>query len=382
MVSSLRPLIQPPPVSGQMFVPRRARLASRAVGAGHRDVPGDAPQRVGRVARRRRRPVRVVILVPVFFVGLRDDASGLQLDLPLLEHQRVLAARPFLYRREAEPVGRAVLVLAMHWMTRGQMMVRVPLLDQRARRVRPCLVAEAVEIVAEVPRDVRERAQPRHRITDVPALVVAAGRGLGAVRRDVDDGRHDDVAVAGVPGHALPFLPVRDVEPRVVDAGPVEAVGILRDPRAQHHAEVVAGHHRLAPVDVGGPVDERADAVHLQAAQPIDDRLDDAVVAPSGDPEGRGAVEEIVLARAFPDEMPRVVLVHADWTTTMTVGRVERAGHALLECALMVGDLIRVVAGSGRHEADPEDAAVRRHRRSLPQPSAPLRPFCQTSRSA
>src|SRR4029079_6117196 len=103
------------------------------------------------------------------------DASRLQLNLPLLEHQRVLAARPLLYRRESEPVRRAILGLAVHWMTRGQMMVRVPLLDQRACRVRPGLVTEAVQIVAEVPRHVRERAQPRHRIPDVPALVVAAG---------------------------------------------------------------------------------------------------------------------------------------------------------------------------------------------------------------
>ena len=97
--------------------------------------------------------------------------------------------------------------------------------------MRPLLVAEAVEIVAQVPGDVRESAQPRDRVPDVAPLVLAAGRRLGLVRGDVQNRRDDHVAVPGEAQHALPLLPVRDVEAREVDARVVEVLGLFPPPR-------------------------------------------------------------------------------------------------------------------------------------------------------
>ena len=107
------------------------------------------------------------------------------LDLPLLQHQGVLPARPVLDRSESEPVRGAVLVLAMHRVAGGQVLVRIPAHQQSSRLVRPLLVAEAVQIIAQIPGDVGECAQPRGRIAEVAPLVLAAGRRLGFVRGDI-----------------------------------------------------------------------------------------------------------------------------------------------------------------------------------------------------
>ena len=74
-------------------------------------------------------------------------------------------------------------MLAVHRMAGGQVFVRIPALDQRARLVRPLLVAEAVQVVAQVLGDVRERAQARRRVAKVAPLVVAARRRDGLWRR-------------------------------------------------------------------------------------------------------------------------------------------------------------------------------------------------------
>ena len=77
----------------------------RSPPAGRRDIPGRLPQGFRGISRRCWRPVRVVVLVSVLFVRLRNDPSRLHLDLALLQHQGVLPARPVLDGRESEPVG-------------------------------------------------------------------------------------------------------------------------------------------------------------------------------------------------------------------------------------------------------------------------------------
>src|SRR5262249_5390288 len=179
------------------------------------------------------RPKGVVVLVAIFLVRLRNDPPRPELNLPLLEHDLMLLAGPVLDGREAEPRRRAVLMFRFYRVAGGQVSVGVVFVDEGARLMRPLFVPVAVEVVAQVPGNVGEGAQPRQRVADVPPFVLAAGGRLRLVSRNVQDRRNDDVAVAGVAQHALPLPPVGDVEPREADARAVEAFGPRRDPGPQ-----------------------------------------------------------------------------------------------------------------------------------------------------
>src|SRR5271157_3561621 len=115
-----------------------------------------------------------MVLVTVFFVRLRNDAPALQLLLALAEHENVLIARPFLKRGEVKPIRSAVLVLIVDWMAGGQVPTRIPLLNECASRMRPVLIAVAIEVVAQVPGDVGERAEPVHGVANETMFILAA----------------------------------------------------------------------------------------------------------------------------------------------------------------------------------------------------------------
>src|SRR5262249_54885700 len=70
--------------------PASCRLTGRSVGTGHGDVPGNASQGFRRVPIRLWRPMRIMVFIAIFLVRLWDDTAGAELDLPLLEHKRVL----------------------------------------------------------------------------------------------------------------------------------------------------------------------------------------------------------------------------------------------------------------------------------------------------
>ncbi len=166
-----------------------------------------------------------MILVSILFVGLWDDAACFELDLPLLQHQLVLLARPILDRSESEPIGGAVLVLAMDRMAGSQMLVRVPALNQRSNFMSPFFIPVTIEVISEVPVDIRVGTQPGDRITDVAPFVLTVCRRLGLVSRDVQNCRDNDIAVSGKAEHALPFLPIGHVEAGVIVPGVIKAVG-------------------------------------------------------------------------------------------------------------------------------------------------------------
>ena len=81
-------------------------------------------------------------------------------------------------------------------MAAGKVLVGVPAFDQGSRLVRPFLIAEAVEIVAQIVSDVRKSAQPRDGVMDVAPLVFAARRRLSVVRGNILNHRDDHVALA------------------------------------------------------------------------------------------------------------------------------------------------------------------------------------------
>src|SRR5215467_11993623 len=88
--------------------------------------------------------------------------------------------------------------------------------------------------------------------------------------------------------------------------------------------------------------------------------VDDALVPPAHQPERSRAVEEVVVARTFPDEVPGIFRIHSNRTPAMSVHRVERSRVGFREIALPVVNRVRVIAGRGWHKPDPKDTAVTR----------------------
>ena len=66
----------------------------------------------------------------------------------------MLLARPILIRSKSEPVGCAVLVHGLDRVTRGKVMIRIPLLNQRSGIVSPLVASITLQIVAKIPRDI------------------------------------------------------------------------------------------------------------------------------------------------------------------------------------------------------------------------------------
>jgi len=157
---------------------------------------------------------------------------------------------------------------------------------------------------------------------------------------------------------ALELLPVSHPEAAVIEAGVIDVVRLFGRPGGDIHGEVVSHHHRFAVEEVGAAGDGHAQAIDLQPVQPLQAVVDDPVVLPSHQPVRGGAVEEVVLARALPDEVPRILRIDADGAATVAVVGMKRAREVFLENALPVPHGIAIVARLGRHEADAVYAAV------------------------
>ena len=82
-----------------------------------------------------------------------------------------------------------------------------------------------IEIVTEVPGDVREGAEASDRIADEAMFVGASGRRMDAAIIHVEHERKDHVSIAGKANRAFELLPVRHLEPAVVEAGMENIVG-------------------------------------------------------------------------------------------------------------------------------------------------------------
>ncbi len=176
--------------------------------------------------------MRVVVLVAVLLIGLRNDAAGLLLQLARREHQVVLIAPPFLIRSEAEPGGSAILVVVAGCRMAGlEVLPGIALLNIDARFVGPFHVAVDVEVVAEIPGNVGERTEAVDGVADEAALVFAARFGMDLAVAHVEDEGNDHVLLAGVLEHAIKALPIVKVVAGVVEAGVEGIFRVLGDPR-------------------------------------------------------------------------------------------------------------------------------------------------------
>src|SRR5438309_5044902 len=164
--------------------------------------------------------------------------------------------------------------------------------------------------------------------------------------------------VTSEPQHPLPLLPVGHVKTGIVDTWVIETLRCLGNPWMQKVTEVFTGHHGFSPINVSCTRKQHADSIDLHANQSLDAVIDDSFLAPAHQPKGGGTVEKVVLARAFPNEMPGVFGIHTHRASSVAVGGAEGARVRHLEIALPVSDRVRIVARRGWHEADSENAAI------------------------
>src|SRR5262249_6038122 len=147
----------------------------------------------------------------------------------------------------------------------------------------------------------------------------------------------------------------------VVEAGVRRVVGALGDPRVEIRVKLGAGDDRLTPETAGPPAAQQdAEPVDLEAVPPGQRPADDLFGLPAHQEEGGIAVEEVMLAGALPDEVPRVIPVHAQDAAPLAGRRLELAGMLADDVALAERQVVGVIARPGRHEADSIGAAVRR----------------------
>ncbi len=220
-------------------------------------------------------------------------------------------------------------------------------------------------LVGHVPHDVREGGAAGHGVAVVPLFVRAAHARLAERIRsrpaavDIEDHRHDHVQVAGVPQQPVVLLPMGDVEPRHVEARILQTLRPRGDPRVQQERELVRRvrvfHPGLSVLHAAH--DHDPDAIDLQPVQPVQ-ALPDRLVVPAHQKVSRRPVPEIVLARAFPEEMPGVLGIDPHQPAATGVASGERARVFRLEIPLPVGDRVGMNTRLGRHEPNAKHTAV------------------------
>src|SRR6476659_8982548 len=104
---------------------------SGLVAACHCDFPSCSTIFISRGDRRFvRDPRRIVILVAIFFVELRNDPSRGLLPPPLIQHPPVQWPIPPLKTGHAKPQRRSILVPIIPWMTWRQVVIRIRLIKR------------------------------------------------------------------------------------------------------------------------------------------------------------------------------------------------------------------------------------------------------------
>src|SRR5579871_1918678 len=240
-----------------------------------------------------------------------------------------------------------------------QVLVGIKALDQHAGFVGPFLIAVCVQIVAKVPGDIGEGCKAVDGVTDVAMLILASGGGMNLAVAHVEDHRDVHVAIARKLQHAIELLPIRQIEPVVVEAWVKRVVRALCRPGCNERRPGLSDHDRLAKKGGGLPAGEgHTQPVDFEPVQPIDAVLNGVVITKADQPIRGGSVEEVVLPGSLPDEVPWVLGIYREEAALLCFDGAESARGGLCETALLVGDGVLVIAGKGGHEADAEESAV------------------------
>src|SRR5262249_1092127 len=128
----------------------------------------------------------------------------------------------------------------------------------------------------------------------------------------------------------------------------------------QRHLKIIASHYRLPPQTVGSSRNQYSNSIDLHPRQKIDPVVDRSLLAASPQKKRRCPLGKVVLSCTLPDEMPRVLGIHADGPPAMSIGSTEFSCLLRLESTLAVGNRIGIFAGRRRHEANAKYASVSR----------------------
>src|SRR4051812_2660531 len=116
----------------------------------------------------------------------------------------------------------------------------------------------------------------------------------------------------------------------------IEVIRLHSRPGTQEHTPLRGVHSRLAVHRVRASAQQNTYAIHLQAPKSLQASLDDPLVAPAHQPERCCAMQEVVLLRAFPYEVPGMIGIHADRPPVIAGSGSEGTLVALFETAFCV----------------------------------------------
>src|SRR5258708_17479169 len=264
----------------------------------------------------------------------------------------MLIPRPFLKRSEAEPGGRAVLVLVVDWMAGCQMMIGIEIFEPSSRQMGPQSAAVTIQIVSEIPGNIGEGSEAGNRIVDEAALVRAIFGRVNTTIIHVEDQRNNHVPVARIAQGTVKLLPVRNIKTGVIKSRVIRIRCEFRRPRGDENRPVCVQHYWLAVKTIAPAGNGDPYTIDFQSVQTLDAELNDGLVIPAHQPVRRGPVEEVVFASAFPDEMPRVLGINTDGAPNVPIRRVKIAGASSSSPALVVVHGGFVIARNGSHKAD------------------------------
>src|ERR1700741_641623 len=99
------------------------------------------------------------------------------------------------------------------------MMVRIPLLDYGPCSVCPPPVSIKVQIIAEIPGDIRKSSEPVDCIVNETVLIRAAGLGMNATVMHVKHERDDHVPASRITKSSVKSLPIGNVKAPIIKSG-------------------------------------------------------------------------------------------------------------------------------------------------------------------
>src|SRR5215831_16233698 len=91
----------------------------------------------------------------------------------------------------------------------------------------PLVITVTVEVIAQIPRDIRERSEARNRVANEPVFVLAAGSRMNAAIVHIEHHRNNQVPFTRITKHSLKFLAIVDIETRIIKARVRKYAGVV-----------------------------------------------------------------------------------------------------------------------------------------------------------